>query len=336
MGRRRRGGPRPRTDRRATSLSLPHDRSREGLLRSLRTDVPRDNPFRPSRTASLQKSSESSHPGSSYHSDMRLADTIGREASTTGVDHGRYACRTCGIPAGTGPRSLSGVRPCHHRADRGRDRPDVQRQTSSRIEGRQRAPIGRLSRFSLRPSRSTPPSGHGTAFGEHDGRRSARLRSRSIERDERRRPASTTLVDAHRVSTAVVRPLHDLWFSAVLTLSDRSDSGMTHPRFTVFPDVATDHIRGKYSCTLVVTAGRSTVPVVTIRHSASTYHDTDGRNPTILSGYECTPSVHSSEPPRPISNGRSSVACVYACDPPRTAWDLSTRLPVSDSTSSPS
>jgi hypothetical protein len=228
------------------------------------------------------------------------------------------------------------VRPYHHRADRGRDRPDVQRLTSSRIEGRQRAPIDRLSRFSLRPSRSTPPSGHGTAFGEHDGRRSAHLRPHSIERDERRRPASTTLVDAHRVSTAVVRPLHDLWFSAVLTLSDHSDSGMTHPRCHRFPRRSHRSYTWEVLCTLVVTAGRSTVPVVTMRHSASTYHDTDGRNPTILSGYECTPSVHSSEPPRPISNGRSSVACVYACDPPRTAWHLSTRLPVSDSTSSPS
>jgi hypothetical protein len=74
-------------------------------------DVPRDNPFRPSRTASLQKPGESSHPGSSYHSDMRLADTIRREASTTGVDHGRYACRTYGIPL---ERDLDRCPECGH------------------------------------------------------------------------------------------------------------------------------------------------------------------------------------------------------------------------------
>jgi endonuclease III len=42
---------------------------------------------------------------------MRLADTIRREASTTGVDHGRYACRTYGIPL---ERDLDRCPECGH------------------------------------------------------------------------------------------------------------------------------------------------------------------------------------------------------------------------------
>ena len=42
---------------------------------------------------------------------MRLADTIRREASTIGVDHGRYACRTCGIPL---ERDLDRCPECGH------------------------------------------------------------------------------------------------------------------------------------------------------------------------------------------------------------------------------